>query len=99
MATSVITSHVFGTKDVAVSGTAVQLDATDYTITELMLIAHDDNPSRVYYGGSDVASSTQRGIPPGGHIVITSKSAFLLSALYINGDAGAGVDFVAVRGA
>jgi len=97
MATSVTTRHIFGTKDVASAGTAVVLDATERRLNSLMVIAHDDNVGRVFYGGSDVDSATQKGLAPGESIVI-SGAPFPLSDIYIDAaNANDGVDFVGAR--
>lgn len=98
MATSVTVSHVFGTKDVAATGTAVQLDATDRKLQSLLIVAHSDNAGRVFYGGSDVDSSTQKGLLPGESIVITGNRPFLLSTIYIDAATNDdGVDFIGAR--
>jgi hypothetical protein len=98
MATSVTVSHIFGDKGISTNGTAEILDAVDYRLMSLMIIAKDTNTSRVFYGGSDVASTTQLGIEPGGTVVITSARPFLLSSIYIDVAVNnEGVDFVGVR--
>lgn len=99
MATSVIATHVFGTKDVASAGTALILDATNYELSSLMIIAHNDNTGQIYYGGSDVDSSTQRGLDAGESIVLgMSRTPIVLNTVYIDaGTTNDGVDFVGVR--
>lgn len=98
MATSVTSDFVFGTKDVAVAGTALVLDATEYRIRSVMLIAHDNNAGRIFYGASDVTSATQRGLAGSESITLSSSSPFALSTIYIDADiANDGVDFIAVR--
>ena len=99
MATSVTDTHIFGTKDVAAAGTAVVLDATEQRLLALMIIAHSDNAGRIFYGGSDVDSSTQKGLAAGESITISAGGKpFVLSSIFIdaaNNDDG--VDFVGVQ--
>lgn len=100
MATSVTQTHLFGQKAVTTAGTRVQVDTTSRPISALMLIAYSTNTGRIFYGGSDVASSTQKGLEPGESIVIQSieEEPFDIAGIYLdsatNGD---GVDFVATR--
>ena len=104
MATSVTSTHIFGTKDVASAGTRVQLDSNDYKLVSLLMIAHSDNGGRIYYGGSDVASSTQFGLEAGESVTIPAPvrgngiAPFNLSEIYIDtSNSGDGVDFVGAR--
>ena len=99
MATSVTDVHIFGTKDVATAGEAVALDATEYPLQALMIIAHSDNVGRVFYGGSDVASTTQKGLAAGESITISAAGKpFLLTSISIDAaNNNDGVDFVGVR--
>lgn len=98
MATSVIGSHIFGTKDVTSAGTAVVLDATDYYVQAVLIQAHDNNVGRIFYGGSDVASTTQRGLAAGASVSITGNKRFKLSTFYIDaGTSDDGVDFIVTR--
>lgn len=98
MATSATARFIFGTKDVAAAGTAVVLDATERRIRSLMLIAHSDNAGRIFYGGSDVASTTQKGLAAGESVTMTGDQAFALKTIYIDAaNANDGVDFVATR--
>lgn len=75
MATSVTTNFVFGQKDVATAGTEVQLDATSRRLRALTIIAHSDNVGRIFYGGSDVASTTQKGLAPGESLTLSVEPA------------------------
>lgn len=98
MANSVTDHFIFGTKDVAAAGTAVQLSATEYRLKTLTIIAHADNAGAIYYGGSDVDNATNAGLAAGESITITHPKPFTLGSIYIdsaNNDDG--VDFVAVR--
>ena len=98
MATSVTGVFLFGTKDVAAAGTAVVLDATDYRIRSLLIIAHSDNAGRIFYGGSDVASTTQKGLAAGESIQIIGDKEFALSTIYIDAaNANDGIDFVGAK--
>jgi len=100
MATSATTDFVFGQKT-GTAGAAAQLEATAYAVKSLALHAHASNAGYVYYGGSDVTSTTQKGLQPGESISISTREgrAFLLSTIYINvATTGDGVDFIAERG-
>ena len=99
MATSVAGQFVFGTKDVATAGTQVQLDATtSRLLRSLLIIAHSDNAGRIFYGGSDVDASTQKGLQAGESMTLQGVEPFEIGDIWIdaatNGD---GVDFVGVR--
>ena len=96
MANSLISQlALFGKKTVAVAGTAEAV-ATGQTVTQVLLIALTTNTGRIFYGGSDVDSSTQDGLPPGASITITPGKAFDIGTLYIDSAvSGDGVDFVA----
>lgn len=103
MATSVAGKFVFGQKDVAAAGTAVQLDAGGYKLSALTIIAHADNAGQIFYGGSDVDSSTQKGLDAGESITIALPErtprgpGFDIGSIYV--DAGTnddGVDFIGV---
>jgi len=100
MATSITNQFIFGQKT-ATAGTAVELDTTEFAVQALMLIAHSSNTGRVYYGGNDVASTTQKGLLAGESIVIATRenAPFLLKSIFIDVDTtGEGVDFVGERG-
>ena len=98
MATSVTSHFVFGTKDVAAAGTQVQLDATvTRMLRSLTIIAHSDNAGRVFYGGADVDSSTQKGLQGGESFTITGVVPFELGEIWIDAATNAdGVDFFRV---
>ena len=64
MATSVHPLFLFDQKDVTTAGTAVALGGT-HPIKALILIAHDDNTGRIFYGDQYVSSATQRGLAAG----------------------------------
>lgn len=98
MATSLIgDSFAVGTKNVTTAGTALQLEtSTERRVRSVQLQAHDDNTGRIYFGGSDVASTTQRGLAPGESKTITADKPFSLDEIYIDCSVnGEGVDFEA----
>ncbi len=98
MATSATDDFVFGTRDNATPGTELQVDVGSYTLQSILLIAHSDNVGRIFYGASDVTSSTQKGLLPGESVTITGKRPFLITTIYFDaGTAGDGIDFVGVR--
>lgn len=100
MASSVVLPFVMGTKDVAAAATAVPVEATDRLARSVLLIAHSDNVGKVFYGGSDVASTTHKGLDAGESIRIERSPGarnpnFNSADIYIdaaNNDDG--VDFV-----
>lgn len=99
MATSVTSKFIFGKKAVAAAGTAEQLDATNYGLKSLTIIAAAANSGNIFYGGSDVDSSTQAGLAAGESITLTGAGVFNLSDIYIDAGTNAdAVDFVGVRG-
>jgi hypothetical protein len=88
------------TGDVAVSsaGTAVQLETAKTVWNMVTIIAKSGNSGRIFIGGSDVDSSTGRGLSAGDSISIEpGKSHHVdLSAIYIDASSSAdGVDFFA----
>lgn len=99
MATSVTRQFVFGTKVVAAAGTQVQLDATTTRmLRSLTIIAHSSNVGRIFYGGSDVDSSTQKGLQGGESFTLTGVGPFEIGDIWIDAATNAdGVDFIGVR--
>ena len=100
MATSTTNDFLFGQKT-GTAGTAVQLDSTEYAVKSVALIAHSSNGGRVFYGGSAVASTTQKGLATSESLTLSKIDgrAFLLSSIYIDVEiTGDGVDFIAERG-
>ena len=94
MATSKIAAATFGKKTVTSAGTAEAV-ATGQMVNEVLLIALSTNTGRLFYGGSDVDSSTQEGLAAGASITITSRKPFDIALLFIDVDtSGEGVDFV-----
>jgi hypothetical protein len=98
--TSVSQGHIFGRKAVTAAATAEAIDSTSRPITELLIIANDDNTGRVFYGASDVDSSTQRGLAAGESVVVggSEDSPFDIAAIFVDVSvSGEAVDFVATR--
>ena len=97
MATSEVQTALFGQKTVTSAGTAEAV-LTGSRATELLLIALSTNTGRVYYGGSDVDSSTQEGLVAGASIRITSHRVFDVGDIFIDVSvSGEGVDFIAQK--
>ena len=100
MATSVTQSHLFGTKSVTTAGTRVQLETTSRPVSAVLIIAKSTNVGRIFYGGVDVASTTQTGLEPGESVEFGSaiEAPFDIANIYIDSaTSGDGVDFVATR--
>jgi len=101
LATSFTSRFIFGTKDVASAGTAVQVDGTGHRIKSILLIAHSDNVGRIFYGGADVSSSTQKGLAATESITVDAgdrDSSFKITEIFIDAATdNDGVDFIAVR--
>jgi len=99
MATSITNQFVFGQKAITTAGTQLQLDATEYALKSLLIIAYSSNTGRVFYGGSDVANTTQKGLLAGESIVIEVRenASFLLSSIWLDVSVnGEGADFIGV---
>ena len=103
MTTSVTDRFIFGQKDIAAAGTAELLEAAEYQLQSLMIIAKAANTGKVFYGGVDVNGSTQAGLAAGESITLGPEPAlydkpFLLSSIFIDvGVNGEGVDFIGAR--
>lgn len=99
MATSVTANFAFGAASVSSAGTAVQVESTARRVRSVMILAKDSNTGRIFYGGSDVASSTQRGLAGGESVSLTSDKPFSLATIYVDSSvSGEGVDWVATLG-
>ena len=99
MANSLASRGVFlsGSKTVTTAGTAVAL-ASAGIYQSVLVIAKDNNTGRIYVGGSDVASTTNRGLAPGSELEVTPSRGHIidLTDTYINSSVdGEGVDFYA----
>ncbi len=100
MATSEFGPFIVGQQAVNTAGTQEQLDATNagVMLRALTIIAYSSNVGRIFYGGSDVDSSTQKGLQAGESMTFEAPTPFALGSLYVdaatNND---GVDFIGVR--
>ncbi len=85
-------------KTVTAAGTAEALASTQ-RVRSLTIVAKDNNTGRIYVGGSDVASTTNRGLQAGDVLTHTSAGRWLdLADVYVDADvSGEGVDFYAVK--
>ena len=101
MAISKSGPFISGTNDVNSAGTAEQLYSTAVQARSVTIIAHDDNAGRIFYGGSDVDSSTQKGLNPGDSISFTrtdvngETATFDASEFYVDSATSSdGVDWI-----
>lgn len=93
-------THIFDKATVATAGTRVALASSQKLVSAIMLVAWSTNSGRIYYGGSDVASTTQLGLLAGESVSFESvrEEPFDLAGLYIDSSvSGEGVDFIATR--
>jgi hypothetical protein len=87
-----------GSKTVAAAGTAERLVSASRRVKSVVIIAKDNNTGRVYVGGSDVASTTNRGLGPNQSISLEGVGWLDLFDIYLNAATnGEGVDFYAVK--
>ena len=98
MAASETPTLIASEKTVTAAGTAEAL-GTSQRVRSITVVAKDNNTSRVYVGGSDVASTTNRGLGAGDVLTHTSASGWLdLADVYVDVDvSGEGVDYYAVK--
>ena len=100
MASSAFGPFIVGQQAVGAAGTAEQLDTANAAVVlrALTIIAYSSNTGRIFYGGSDVDSSTQKGLQAGESMTFEGPVPFELGSLWIdaatNND---GVDFIGVR--
>ena len=99
MAASETPTLISADKTVAAAGTAEAISATSQRVRSITIVAKDNNTGRVYVGGSDVASTTNRGLQAGDVLTHTSVSGWLdLKDVYIDASvSGEGVDYYAVK--
>ncbi len=86
-----------GSKTVTAAGTAEALAASGI-YNQISIVAKDNNTGFVYVGGSDVASTTNRGMSSGDTLNITPRpgKTLDLAKIYIDVSvSGEGVDFYA----
>jgi hypothetical protein len=85
-------------KTVASAGTREALASSADLWRSLTIVAKDNNTGRVYVGGSDVASSTNRGLAAGDSVTISNKNGIDLQDVYLDVSvSGEGVDYYATR--
>ena len=98
MAASETPTLVSGDKTVAAAGTAEAL-GTAQRVRSITVVAKDNNTGRVYVGGSDVATTVNRGLGAGDVLTHTSAGGwFDLADVYVDVDvSGEGVDYYAVK--
>jgi len=84
-------------KTVTAAGTAEALGTG--RVASLVIRAKSSNTGQVYWGGSDVASTTNGGIDPGDSMpIVPAKKYIDLAGVFIDVDTnGEGVDFWAVK--
>src|SRR5512146_2249253 len=100
MAASQTQSFIFDKGTVTTAGTRVALSSSQKLVSAVMLIAWSTNTGRIYYGGVDVASTTQLGLLAGESVTFqgTEEYPFDLASIYLDSSVnGEGVDFVATR--
>ena len=98
MATSVgAQGHlVVGSKTVTTAGTRVTIESTVPRVSSLTIVAKDNNTGRIYVGGDDVASTTNRGLAAGDSVTFTAPK-LELDTIYLDASvSGEGVDWYAV---
>ncbi len=98
MAASETPTLISGDKTVTTAGTAEALAAAQ-RVRSVTIVAKDSNTGRIYVGGSDVASTVNRGLQAGDVLTHTSASGWLdLADVYVDSDVnGEGVDYYAVK--
>ena len=98
MAASETPTLVSGDKTVTAAGTAEAVGASQ-RVRSITVVAKDNNTGRVYVGGSDVASTVNRGLQAGDVLTHTSASGWLdLADVYVDVDvSGEGIDYYAVK--
>ena len=84
-------------KNVAASGTAEAISSSQ-RVHSVTIIAKAGNTGNVYVGGSDVATTTNDGLPAGDTLSIEALNWLDLNDIYIDVDTdGEGVDVYAVK--
>ena len=100
MANSEGTVLLSGQKLVATAGTAEALVASTRRVKRVQIVALSSNTKPVCVGGSDVASTTNGGLPASGPISLEAEGWMDLKDIYVDADVdvdGEGVDFYGVR--
>ena len=98
MAASETPTLVSGDKTVAAAGTPEAVGASQ-RVRSITVVAKDNNTGRVYVGGSDVASTVNRGLQAGDVLTHMSASGWLdLADVFLDVDvSGEGIDYYAVK--
>lgn len=85
-----------GERVVTTAGAEVRLvDQTGpILLRTVTIVAKDNNTGRIYIGGSDVASSTNRGLAAGDSVTYSSDKGINLAEVWVDSSVnGDGVDF------
>ena len=92
---SIAGSLISGYQAIASAGTAEALAADNgRRYTSITIVAEADNTGNIFVGGSDVDSSTNKGLPAGSSLTLTSSHGWLLSEIFLDaGTTGDGADF------
>tara|TARA_R110002020_G_scaffold43266_6_gene126029 strand:+ start:375 stop:680 length:306 start_codon:yes stop_codon:yes gene_type:complete len=97
MANSIAGSLISGYQAIASAGTAEALAADNgRRYTSITIVAEADNTGNIFVGGSDVQNdgSTNKGLPAGSSLTLTSSHGWLLSEIFLDaGTTGDGADF------
>ena len=98
MANSIVGPLIVGYKAVASAGTAEALAADNgRRYTSITITAETDNTGRIFIGGSDVDSSTHKGLAAAAAVTVTSVHGWLLDENFLDaGTSGDGADFYGV---
>ncbi len=98
MAASNSPTTITSEKVVTTAGTAVPLVAASQRVRALVLIAKSGNLGRVYWGGADIADTTNDGMDAGDVMPVTPENWLDLADIFIDSDSdGEGYDFYAVK--
>lgn len=100
MANSIAGPLVTGYQAIASAGTAEALSADNgKRYTSITIVTEADNTGNIFVGGSDIANdgSTNKGLPAGSTLTLTSAHGWLLSEIFLDaGTTGDGADFYGV---
>ena len=98
MAASETPTLITSEKTVSAAGTAEALASSSQRVKSLTVVAKAGNTGQVYFGGSDVASTTNDGLAPGDALKIPAVNWLDLADIYIDVDTAAeGIDFYGVK--
>ena len=87
-----------GTTTISSPGTAVQINNTADKVKVIEVRARPGNSGDVYFGDSDVSSSSGRTLQPGEPAKVTlDEGSLLFNVFYVDGDqSGDKVDYIAI---